>query len=125
MPPSLVSGAQWPVGTALGLRFAGMQRARLGQCLGGAVVALGISVAAVGAIIRCRAALHRHPVPALVLSYIPGGMVEMGLITLSIGANPVFVTAHHVFRILIAVMITPQIFLRHAARRGARPGVAK
>lgn len=49
----------------------------------------------------------------------------MGLITLSIGPNPVFVTAHHVFRFLIAVMITPQIFLRHVARRDARPGVAK
>ncbi|OWJ71705.1 aminopeptidase [Haematobacter massiliensis] len=125
VPPALVSGAQWLIGTALGLRFAGMQRARLVQCLGGALVALGISAVAVAAIIAIVRPFIDIPISALLLSYIPGGVVEMGLIALSIGANPVFVTAHHVFRILIAVIITPQIFLRHVAGRGARTGVAK
>lgn len=117
VPPEVVSLAQWLIGTALGLRFAGMQRARLVQCLGGAVVSLALSIVAVAVAVAAVRVFVDIPTPALVLSYIPGGVVEMGLIALSVGANPVFVTAHHVLRILVAVVVTPQIFVRRVLPR--------
>ena len=39
----------------------------------------------------------------LFVSLAPGGVIEMGLIALSLNANPVFVAAHHVFRISVSV----------------------
>ena len=45
------------------------------------------------------------PRAAAFLAFAPGGVAEMSLIALSLQYSVVFVTLHHVARILIAVLV--------------------
>jgi len=44
-----------------------------------------------------------EPVAATFLAFAPGGLAEMGLIALSLDMSVIYVTAHHVLRIVLAV----------------------
>jgi uncharacterized membrane protein AbrB (regulator of aidB expression) len=48
-----------------------------------------------------------HPFQVLLMCYVPGGVVEMGLIALSLGVSPVMVTLHHIIRIGFTVVAVP------------------
>ena len=52
-----------------------------------------------------------EPVSAVILAFAPGGVSEMSLVALSLHLSAVFVTMHHLVRIILAVM---------AARLGQR-----
>lgn len=110
VPGVIVAMAQWIIGTTLGLRFAGLPRAQLLPVLRAALVAMAISVSVVLIVVALIVPYVSTGPAILILSFVPGGLAEMGLIALSLGADPVFVTAHHVFRILIAVIVTPRLF---------------
>jgi len=64
-----------------------------------AMLALGAAMAA------GLSALGLAPAPVGMLSLAPGGVVEMGLIALSLEASPLLVTACHLARILAAVAV--------------------
>lgn len=112
VPPELVAGAQWIIGAALGLRFAGLPRRHLARAFGAALVQMAIYTLLMVAVTAAILPWTDTPPQVLLLSFAPGGVVEMGLIALSIGSNPVFVTLHHVFRIILAVIALPQIYTR-------------
>ena len=42
---------------------------------------------------------------AVILAYSPGGINEMGLVAATLGIKPAFVITHHLFRLLIVVLI--------------------
>lgn len=116
IPQWLVNLAQIVIGTALGMRFTGLSRALL---LRGA----GLSLLSVGAMlllgVLLAVALHQatgEPIDVLVISLAPGGVTEMALVALSLHANPAFVTLHHVYRILLTVVLLGAIT---RLRRGA------
>ena len=44
-----------------------------------------------------------EPVAALFLAFAPGGLAEMSLVALSLNMSVIYVTAHHVLRIVLAV----------------------
>ena len=74
------------------------------------VTGAGLSLLSVSAMmavgILLALAVHQAgglPVDVLVISFAPGGVVEMSLIALSLAANPAFVTLHHLLRILFTV----------------------
>jgi uncharacterized protein len=46
-----------------------------------------------------------EPVAAVFLAFAPGGLAEMSLIALSLQMSAIFVTAHHVARIVLAVTL--------------------
>ncbi|SEK29743.1 hypothetical protein SAMN05421666_1941 [Roseovarius nanhaiticus] len=104
VPPWLVNLAQVVIGTALGLRFAGIGHRML---LRGAALALA-SVAGMLALAAAIALLLRPLMgvnfDTLLISFAPGGVTEMGLIALSLAADPAFVAMHHILRILITVV---------------------
>jgi hypothetical protein len=52
-----------------------------------------------------------EPVAAVFLAFAPGGLAEMGLIALSLQMSVVYVTAHHILRIVLSVLFA-QILLR-------------
>ncbi|MEO1495110.1 MAG: AbrB family transcriptional regulator [Pseudomonadota bacterium] len=61
------------------------------------------------------------------MCYAPGGVVEMGLIALSLGVSPVLVTLHHFIRIGLTVVIdvgaaSPDGSRRHAHQRSSQTG---
>ena len=119
-PPALVAMAQLVIGTHLGLRFNGLTGAELKRYLrlSAASVAgmLGIGAGFAG---LC-AALGVAPFAVMWLCFAPGGLVEMGLIALSLNASPIFVTAHHFARIVATVTFGPRRWRRMTAQTESR-----
>ena len=115
-PAVLVSIAQLVIGITLGLRFKGLEPRSLLRFLG--LSALSVAAMLVLGVLLALpiAALGVAPVPVMVLSLAPGGLVEMGLIALSLQASPIFVTAHHLARILLTVSVGVAGWKRLSAR---------
>lgn len=103
IPPWLIALSQVVLGTGLGLRFTGMTRRMF---VTGAALSLTSVAAMMGLGFAFAWLLHRVTglaIDMLVVSFAPGGVVEMSLIALSLAANPAFVTLHHLIRIVMTV----------------------
>jgi len=118
VPPGwMVLVTQWIVGVSLGARFAGAGRARLLSALRlAALVTLAVLALAAGLAFALSDVVGQ-PEAAVFLAYAPGGVAEMGLIALSLQVSVVYVTAHHVVRILLTVMLA-RLFARAVLSRG-------
>ena len=111
-PEVMIVAAQVVIGSAMGARFAGVDRrmfldvfkvsapvtAILLLCTAGFSVILTIVVDA--------------PWEAALLSLAPGGLSEMSLIALALDIQPAFVSFHHTARILMIVAFAPLLFGR-------------
>ncbi|MEM7529040.1 MAG: AbrB family transcriptional regulator [Pseudomonadota bacterium] len=104
-PGFLVSLTQLVVGTSLGVRFTGFPRAELLRGMLGAGLSVGTALALALATGLVLAAAVGEDAEAVVLAFAPGGVVEMSLVALSLQLSVVFVSAHHVARILICVFM--------------------
>lgn len=110
VPREAVLFAQITVGAAIGSRLRGLSARRvLWQLLAGlGLTLLMFAVTALFALL-----LHLWtglPFVALVLAYVPGGVVEMGTIALALGVDPAFVTVHHLLRIGLVALLAPLLF---------------
>ncbi len=102
-PGWLVAVAQVVLGTGLGIRFTGMTARMLAKGAGLSLVSV-TAMMALGILLSLGVqAAGGLPFDVLVISFAPGGVVEMSLIALSLAANPAFVTLHHLLRILFTV----------------------
>ena len=115
-PGWLMAAAQVVVGVSLGARFHGVSRRLLAR-------AAGLSLVSVSAMLAIGAALAEivHlstglPLVVLIISYAPGGVTEMGLVAISLAANPTLVAMHHLYRITVTV-----VFLAMGRRLGVLP----
>ena len=120
-PPYLLMAlAQLVLGSAVGARFSGTPVALVGRTLllgaGATMIMLLITLAFGGAL----AALTGHPLPLLLLAFIPGGFTEMSLIALAMGVDPAFVVTHHSVRVFLVVLIALPAFawLQRTGRLG-------
>ena len=106
VPPGwLISVTQVVLGAGLGARFAGVEREMLWRA--GRLAAINGVVALALALVFAEG-LHLlvgEPVPAVFLAFAPGGLAEMSLIALSLHMSAIYVTAHHVARIVLAVSL--------------------
>jgi uncharacterized protein len=120
-PDWLISVGQLVIGVGLAMRFRGMSRRLLvqGIGLGAASVCLMLSVG--GALAWALSLTGEHPFQVLLMCYAPGGVVEMGLIALSLGVSPVMVTLHHIIRIGFTVIAVPLAGRRLLSRPGREP----
>ncbi len=105
-PPSwLIAATQVIIGAGLGARFGGMDHRLLIRCLGLSMVngaaALGLAWLFSLGLVR----VVDEPVTAIFLAFAPGGLAEMSLIALSLNIGVVYVTTHHVARIILSVTI--------------------
>jgi membrane AbrB-like protein len=120
-PYLLMAVAQLVIGTSVGVRFCGFGAARLAGAMllgaGGTLLMLLITLAFGGALHQ----LTGQPLALLLLAFIPGGLVEMSLIALGLGADPAFVVTHHATRIFLVVLIALPVaaWLRRSGRLGA------
>ncbi len=103
VPGWLVIATQLVIGTSLGVRFAGMQRVTLFHALRLSVLHAAMMLSAAAAVAFALAPHVGEPVAATFLAFAPGGLAEMGLIALSLDMSVIYVTAHHVLRIILAV----------------------
>ena len=106
-PDWMIAVAQLVIGLGLAMRFRGMARPLLiqGIALGFVTVVVMLSIGA--SIAGALALAGAHPFQILFMCFAPGGVVEMGLIALSLEVSPVMVTLHHILRILCTVVGVP------------------
>lgn len=104
VPPAwAVLATQLVVGSSLGARFAGLPRAVLGRAFGLALLT-GLATLALAMLFALGlAGLVDEPVGAVFLAFAPGGVAEMSLVALSLQMSVVYVTVHHLARIVLSV----------------------
>ena len=106
-PAPMVALAQVVVGGAVGCRFAGIGLGRIWRDLQfGLGSAAGMIALTVGLAAATSALTGIDPF-AMALAIAPGGLAEMSLIALALGADSVFVSAMHILRIAIIVTLAP------------------
>ncbi|WP_323035268.1 AbrB family transcriptional regulator [Pararhodobacter sp.] len=96
---------QWVMGTSLGVRLAGFTKGQAGvavvlsltQISLVLLIALGVGLVLAGPV--------GEPVAAVILAFAPGGVTEMSLVALSLHLSAVYVTLHHLARIILTVFV--------------------
>ena len=106
-PDWLISVAQLVIGIGLAMRFRGMTRRLLVQGIGLGAASVSLMLAIGAALAWGLSLTGEHPFHILLMCFAPGGVVEMGLIALSLGVSPVMVTLHHIIRIGFTVVAVP------------------
>jgi uncharacterized protein len=109
-PFELIAAAQVVVGTALGARFAGVTLRRVWPYLliGAASAVMMMGLAWLAATLFSESlGIDRT---GLLLALVPGGLVEMGLIALSLGIDTAMVSTLHVLRIATIMLLAPFAF---------------
>lgn len=102
-PAELVQAAQLVIGTILGARFVGTAPALIGRVL---LVSTGMTAILVTTTLASAlliSTVSPQDFVTLVLAFTPGGLPEMSLLALALGADVAFVATHHLARVL-AVM---------------------
>lgn len=105
MPIWTLVAAQVVIGASLGSRFHELSGRQLTR---GVWLALLSTALMLGVGLGFAAALNAMgglPIDVLLVAYAPGGVTEMGLIAISLATSPALVIAHHVYRIIINVVI--------------------
>lgn len=96
---------QWVMGSSLGARFTDFPRREIGFALLLSVFSVvGVLVLA-GLFGLLLSGVTGQPVAAVLLAFAPGGISEMSLVALSLQLAVVFVTLHHLVRIVLAVVV--------------------
>ena len=106
-PDWLISVAQVVVGVGLAMRFRGLPPEALTRGLAYGAVTVAIMLSVGGTIAAALSAVGAQPFQVLFMCFAPGGVVEMGLIALSLGVSPLIVTFHHILRIIVTVVAVP------------------
>lgn len=114
-PQAAVWATQVVIGTSLGVRFSGMPKRRILEALRLSLISVSLMMGGAGLIAWGLAGAVGETTPAVFLAFAPGGLVEMGLIALSLKLSILYVTAHHLLRIILAVSVA-RIFARRFAR---------
>ena len=96
---------QWIMGTSLGARLAGFTRGQVGLALRLSLVHVGTMLLIAAGIALLAAGSVDEPVSAVILAFAPGGVTEMALVALSLQVSAVYVTLHHLARIILAVLM--------------------
>ena len=102
-PRWLIDLTQLVIGVSLGCRFAGLAPALVGTAFRLAATNLALVLALAGIAALTLPRLVGEPWEAVVLAFAPGGIAEMSLVALSLEVSILYVTAHHVARIVIAI----------------------
>ena len=108
-PDWMIAVAQLVIGLGLATRFGGMTRRHLTQGLAFGMLTVTTMLALGAGVAAALDAAGDHSFEILLMCYAPGGVVEMGLIALSLGVSPVMVTLHHIVRIGFTVIAVPLI----------------
>lgn len=112
IPPILLMTAQLFIGTTLGMQFTGPSKKMLIQGAGLSLITLSGTLVLSAGFAFIVSISGIAPGMVAFIAFAPGGLVEMGLIAVSLHADPVFVAAHHVVRIGLAVSLGPWLFKR-------------
>ncbi|AZV76859.1 AbrB family transcriptional regulator [Parasedimentitalea marina] len=118
LPDWLAQGALVLMGSLIGTRFSGMSWHDLSHSLlaGLAIVVLTSGLAALFAVPAAQ--ISGLPVMDVLLGFAPGGLETMVIVAAAMGADPSFVAAAHVFRLLILAFVLT-LYATHIHRLAA------
>ena len=105
LPNWMLSVSQVVIGTTLGTRFVGIKPAMLWRGAWLALISVGSMLLIGTAMALVLVPLTGEHFDVLLISFAPGGVTEMALVALSLDANPAFVTLHHLYRIILTVLV--------------------
>jgi membrane AbrB-like protein len=120
-PTLLVQAAQVIVGATIGCRFLGVSLSVMARDM---LLAVASGLLMVGLAVVFGVLLSEFTgfgVGEIVLAFSPGGLMEMGLISIAMGFDPAFVSAHHLARIVLVIIIAPVVFRLLVVKTGAPP----
>lgn len=109
-PTLLVNAAQVVLGTAIGCRFAGVALSEVFRDVALAVLASSTMLIAAFCAASIVAVLAAAPIAEVFLAFSPGGLAEMGLLGLALGADIAYVASMHVVRITLVIGLAPLVF---------------
>ncbi len=118
VPGWLVAAAQVVLGVHLGVNFHGVKSAHLLRAVGLSIASVSFMLALGFVLAIVVHAITGLDLIVLIISYAPGGVTEMGLVAISLAANPTLVTLHHLFRITLTV-----VFLSVAGKKFNKPEI--
>lgn len=115
-PPWLVITAQVLLGTIVGARFTGVAPHRVIRAFGLSLVATLMMLAlALGFAATLPPVLGQTP-EQILLAFAPGGLTEMSLVSLSMGADVAYIAAHHLFRVILLLSLAGTLLAWIAAK---------
>ena len=104
-PPAwLVALTQAVIGITVGQRFVGKDHRLLARAARVAAVGVAVMLAVSGAFAMALQGLVDDGWRAVFLAFAPGGLAEMSLVALSLEIGVVYVTLHHVLRIILSIV---------------------
>ncbi len=119
-PPSeIVILSQLVIGAGLGCRFVGLHVKRVLKTMVLSVGVTAFMLALAAAFAFGLSSITGLEFPALWLSFSPGGLAEMTLISLAMGIDTAFVSTHHLVRMLFLVIAVPVFFTVFRNQLGA------
>ena len=121
VPPLwLIQVTQLIMGVSLGTRFVGLEWTSFVHALKLSVANIVLTLSVAFAAALALSQFVAEPPEAVILAFAPGGLAEMALIAVSLHISVVYVTAHHVARLLLSIG-----FAKYWARRnGVGPSAA-
>ncbi|MEX5727703.1 membrane AbrB-like protein [Rhodovulum iodosum] len=95
------------MGTLIGTRFAGVTPRMMLQSLGAASLLTGFAALVALGFAALVARLLGLPILNALIAFAPGGLETMMAMSLLLDADPAYVAAHHVFRLLFLTVVIP------------------
>ena len=115
VPSVLMVPAFMVLGTLIGTRFSGMSPAQfMGSLLAGAAVTT-VSALIAGLIALPISVFLAFPLSHVLAAFAPGGLETMIALGAALGANPGFLAASHIMRLLILTVLIPVALARRRA----------
>ncbi|SDX14715.1 AbrB family transcriptional regulator [Roseicitreum antarcticum] len=109
-PQELVMLAQLVLGTIMGCRFIGSTARQIGHAI---LLSIGATIITLAVTLVFAIFFHQlfgQTTEQVLLAFAPGGLAEMSLIALAMGAEVDYVALHHIVRITIIVVMAPLVF---------------
>lgn len=117
MPAALSVPAFVLMGTMIGTRFSGITPRMVAQSFTASMLLTGFAVLVSVIAAAIVAQVFDLPMLNVVIAFAPGGLETMIAMSVLLHANPTYVAAHHVFRLLFLTVVLPGI-VAWARRRG-------
>lgn len=119
-PPQLFTEcAQILIGAWVGARFVGFDWGLLGRSLAASLGSFLVAMT-IATVCACLAyGLFAIPFAQALVAFAPGGLEAMSLLSIALGLDPLFVSAHHLARFIIISVTLPYILRRWILRDGS------
>lgn len=108
-PTAIVICAQLLLGSIVGCRFVGVPPAKVLQSFGITAVATVVMLAVAIGFAQVFSKMFGQTPEQILLAYAPGGLTEMSLVSLSMGADVAYIATHHLFRVILLLSIASSV----------------